>query len=36
MLDAIFAAAGAATGLIGTVECRFAGGTTPGSRTTPE
>jgi len=36
MLDAIFAAAGAATGLIGTVETRFAGGTTPGNRTTPE
>ncbi|MEA2587086.1 MAG: UDP-N-acetylmuramoyl-L-alanyl-D-glutamate--2,6-diaminopimelate ligase [Actinomycetota bacterium] len=36
MLDAIFAAAGKATGLIGTVETRFAGGTTPGSRTTPE
>jgi UDP-N-acetylmuramoyl-L-alanyl-D-glutamate--2,6-diaminopimelate ligase len=36
MLDAIFAAAGATTGLIGTVETRFAGGTTPGSRTTPE
>jgi UDP-N-acetylmuramoyl-L-alanyl-D-glutamate--2,6-diaminopimelate ligase len=36
MLDAIFAAAGAATGLIGTVETRFAGGSTPGSRTTPE
>ncbi|HEY2666078.1 MAG TPA: UDP-N-acetylmuramoyl-L-alanyl-D-glutamate--2,6-diaminopimelate ligase [Actinomycetota bacterium] len=36
MLDAIFTAAGAATGLIGTVETRFAGGTTPGNRTTPE
>jgi UDP-N-acetylmuramoyl-L-alanyl-D-glutamate--2,6-diaminopimelate ligase len=36
MLDAIFAAAGQATGLIGTVETRFAGGSTPGSRTTPE
>jgi UDP-N-acetylmuramoyl-L-alanyl-D-glutamate--2,6-diaminopimelate ligase len=36
LLDAIFAAAGEATGLIGTVETRFAGGTTPGSRTTPE
>ncbi len=36
MLDAIFAAAGATTGLIGTVETRFAGATTPGSRTTPE
>src|SRR5205807_489151 len=36
MLDAIFAAAGATTGLIGTVETRFAGAATPGSRTTPE
>jgi UDP-N-acetylmuramoyl-L-alanyl-D-glutamate--2,6-diaminopimelate ligase len=36
MLDAIFAAAGNVTGLIGTVETRFAGETTPGSRTTPE
>src|SRR5438132_1014608 len=36
MLDAIFAAAGATTGLIGTVETRFAGATTPGNRTTPE
>src|SRR5262249_7432035 len=36
MLDGILAAAGAATGLVGTVETRFAGGTTPGNRTTPE
>src|SRR5207253_9408288 len=36
MLDEIFAAAGATTGLLGAVETRFAGATTPGNRTTPE
>ena len=36
MLDAIFSAAGRSTGLIGTVETRFSGYSTPGTRTTPE
>jgi UDP-N-acetylmuramoyl-L-alanyl-D-glutamate--2,6-diaminopimelate ligase len=36
MLEAILAAAGQRSGIIGTVEARFAGGSIPGSRTTPE
>lgn len=36
ILDAIFAAAGHVTGLIGTVETRLPGESLPGGRTTPE